>query len=114
MSDEYVIDPLPNKVIPLTMDTDARVTIRRKDSEGEPLDWASDVYMLVDVPGADTERIDAAIDGSLATMTIEAEVGNLCRKNTTWRVVRSVAGSPSFERPLLVGTFVRNDGKATL
>jgi hypothetical protein len=108
---DYVNAKLPNRVIPLTKDCDAKITIRRGTTL-VPEDWGSvSVYMLIDIDKANPTKIDATIVDSLATVVIEAATANTCKTGTTWRVVLSTPGTPSFERPLLLGTFERNDGK---
>ncbi len=110
---DYVNQKLPNRILALTKDTDAKITLRRRDPEThEPIPWGSQVYMLIDSSRtAPPVRVDSVIEDSLAAIVIESEVGNACRTGTTWRVVMSAPGSPSFERPLMVGMFERNDGK---
>lgn len=109
---DYVNTKLPNRVIPITKDCDAKVTLRRTDPDTQaPIDWVGDVYMLIDIDKVTPTRVDATVVDSLATVSVEATTTNLCKTGTTWRIVLSSPGSPSFERPLLVGTFERNDGK---
>ena len=109
---DYVTPKLPNRVIPLTKDCDSKITIRRHDpGTSGPVDWDADVYMLIDIDKLAPTKVDATVAGSLATVVVESSVANLCKNGTTWRVVMSSAGSPSYERPLMVGTFERNDGK---
>lgn len=107
----YVAAKLPNRVIPLTRDCDRSVVLRRTDTDGDPVNWGCDVYMLIDISRADPTRVDGVVSGSLATVKVEAEIANLCRAGVTWRIVASKDGSPSTESPVMVGTFERNDGK---
>lgn len=111
---DYIVGKLPNRIIPLTKGCDARIALRRKDvTTKDPIDWGGAVYMLIDLPQKEfPERIDGVVDTSLATITIESDSADVCQNGTTWQVVLSVPGSPkSYERPLMVGTFERNDGK---
>ena len=109
---DYVTPKLPNRVIPVTKDCDAKITLRRRDPvTHDPLDWGADVYILVDVDKSSPTKVNAVVVDSLATLVVESSVTNLIKAGTTWRVVMSSPGSPSFERPLMVGVFERNDGK---
>lgn len=106
---DYVTPKLPNKIIPVTRDCDRAITLRRKDEAGDPVDWDGQVSILIEQRGYPIQ-IDAVLDGPLATIRIEAQIANLTKTGTTWRIVWSQDGSPSFETPLMVGTFERNDG----
>ena len=109
---DYVTPKLPNRVIPITKGCDSKLTIRRRDpSTSDPVDWGADVYMLIDIDKFAPTKVLATVSNSLATVVVESSVTNQCKNGTTWRVVMSSAGSPSYERPLMVGTFERNDGK---
>lgn len=106
---DYLTPKLPNRVIPLTKDCDRAVVVRRKNGDGDPVDWDADIYMLIDIVRGDPERINAVVVDDVATIKVESEVTNLCRSGTTWRVVMSE--SAASEVALMVGTFERNDGK---
>lgn len=110
---DYDSPKLPNRVRTLTKDCDHKITLRRLDAvDGDPLDWpdGAEIYVLIDI-SKDPERVDGVIDGSLVTMRIESEIANLCKDGTTWRVVISTGDDPSFEQPLRLGYFERNDGQ---
>lgn len=106
---DYLAPKLSSKVIPLVRDCDRLITLRRKDSSGDPADWDGQVSMLIDRRGY-PEQIDAVLAGPHATIRIEANSANQCKTGGTWRIIWSRDGSPSFEIPLMVGTFERNDG----
>lgn len=109
---EYVTPKLPNKAIPLTRGADYVLGLRRKDESDDPLDWDADIYMLIDIDRTDPTRVDAVVVDDLASIKIESSITDLCRRGTTWRVLRSDdSDDPSTETPLMVGTFERNDGK---
>jgi hypothetical protein len=47
---------------------------------------AEQVYLVIDLKGNPT-RVDALLDGNVATVTIPSEVADLCTNWTTWRIV---------------------------
>lgn len=108
---EYVTPKLENKVIPLTRGCDAVFGLSRKDEFGDPLNWGAEVYMLIDIDRTTPTQVNGLVVDDLATIKVEAEVADLCRRGTTWRVVRSDASDPSLETALMVGSFERNDGR---
>lgn len=111
MSANYLQAKLPARVLPVTRGTDAKISVRRRDPATQiAVDWPGEVYMLVDLGDAPT-RIDGVVTASLATVVIESTIADQCKTGTPWRLVLSVPGNPSYERPLLVGTFERNDGR---
>lgn len=110
---------LPNRVRYLTKGCDHKITLRRTErgegddsSQWPDLDWPDDaeIYVLIDVKRAEPTRVDGVIDGALVTMRIESEIADKCKDGTTWRVVIS-RGDPSYEQPLRLGYFERNDGE---
>lgn len=106
---DYLTPKRPNKLLPVTRDCDRPFSVCRKNTDGDPVDWDAEVYMLIDISkGEPATRIDADVVGEIAAINVESEIANLCKTGTTWRVVRS-AGERQL--PLLVGTFERNDGK---
>lgn len=108
---DYVTPKLQNKVIPLTRGCDAVLGLRRKDDVGDPLDWDAEVYMLIDIDRTSPTKVDALVVDNLATIKVESDVADECRRGTTWRIVRSDDSDPSLETALMVGIFERNDGK---
>jgi len=108
---DYLTPRLENKKIPLTKNCDRVFAISRKDSVGDPVDWDAEIYMLIDIDRASPTQVDAVVVDELATIRVEADVADLCRTGTTWRVVMQQDTDPTTETPLLVGTFERNDGK---
>jgi len=111
---EYLGGPkLPTRTIPVTRNCDRSLSIRRRDPDtGDPVDWAADVYILIDIDRTNPTRVDATIAGSLAQIRMQAENLDQVRNGTTWRVVMSqTTETPSRETPVLVGIFERNDGK---
>lgn len=112
MSD-YIGKPPVTKTIPVTKGTDVSFTLRRKDTDGNPVDWDVDVYVDLDIERkAPPTRVEAVVTGADAYVRIESEVADRFDRNTTWRAIRSTPGDPSLERPLVVGDFERFDGKA--
>ena len=107
----YIAPKLPNRVLPLTKGTDRVFCIRRKDLQGNAVDWNCDVFIDIDISTTAPTRILAQVAHDLATVRIESEVADLCKTNMTWRVAMSAGGDPSLETALLVGVFERNDGK---
>lgn len=107
---DYLVPKLRNRIIPLTRDCDRIFSLRRKNNLGEPIDWDSQAYILIDHRGKHV-RIDAVVEGDLATFRIESDLANQLKTGTTWRVVREQADDPTRETALMVGTFERNDGE---
>lgn len=111
---EYIGRPPAVKTIPVTRGTDVSFTLRRKDTEGNLVDWDVDIYVEVDQgPKSTPQKFDAVITGPDAYVRIESEVSDTFGRNTEWRAIRSTPGNPSLERPLVVGGFERFDGKKT-
>lgn len=108
---DYLTPKLPARIIPVTRGTDRVFTLRRRNAAGEVVDWDSEVYVDIDIDRAAPTRVTAVVAGSAAVIRIESTVGDQTKTGTTWRAVRSAAGDPSTETPLLVGIFERNDGK---
>lgn len=106
---DYLVPKLRNRIIPLTLDCDRSFSLRRKNTSGDPVDWDSNVYILIDHRGKSV-RVDGVVEGDLATFRIESELTNQIKTGTTWRVVKEESGNPSRETALMVGTFERNDG----
>lgn len=106
---DYLVPKLRNRIIPLTRDCDRAFSLRRKNTSGDPVDWDSEVYILIDHRGKQI-RVNGVVDSDLATFRIESEVANQLKTGDTWRVVSQQSGDPSRESALMVGTFERNDG----
>ena len=58
MTDYIGGNPPATKVISLTKGADKVITLRRKDSEGEPLDWDAAVWIDIDINRTEPTRID--------------------------------------------------------
>lgn len=109
---EYVNAKLPSRVIAITRGSDRVFSVRRRDPvSGDPVAWGAEVYILVDVSRSVTERVDAVVDGAVATIRMQSDLLDEVRSGSTWRVVMSQPGSPSVETAVMVGVFERNDGK---
>lgn len=118
---DYDTPKLPTRVRTLTRNCDHKITLERLDSlptednPGNPIDWpgGAEIYVLIDINSKVPERVDGVIDGSLVTMRIESEIADQCIDGTTYRIVISTAegSDPSFETPLRLGYFERNDGE---
>lgn len=108
---DYVYDKLPNRVIPLTKGCDRVIGLTRKDEDGDPVDWDATVYMLIDIDRDEPTYIEGTVVDEHATIRIESDVADVCRRGTTWRIALSENTAPTTETPLMVGTFERNDGK---
>lgn len=111
---DYIGKPPAIKTIPTTKGTDVSFTLRRKDTDGNPVDWGVDVYVDIDTErNSPPTRVEAAVTGPDAYVRIESQVADKFTRNTTWRAIRSTPGDPSLERPLVVGNFERFDGRKT-
>lgn len=111
MADYVVPPPQGGKVISLTKGTDVSFTLRRKDIDGNPVDWGCEVWVFVDIDKRNPTKVVAVVDGADARVRIESEQADQIRAGAAWRAVRSVDGAPlSLEKPLMVGSFERNDG----
>lgn len=111
---DYINPKIPSRVIVVTKDCDRTLTVRRRDKvTGEPVDWdaGAEVFIDVDVSRASKVRVNAGVDGSLATMRMESTLLNSVKNGATWRVILSQPGDPRYETPIMVGVFERNDGR---
>lgn len=113
MTDYIGGDPPVTKLISLTRGADKVITMRRKDTTGNPLDWNATVYMVVDTTDPVTAAVeqvqyDATVTADVAVIRLESTVGDELTVQK-WRIIMSQAGSPSLETPLLRGKFQRND-----
>ena len=79
---DYIGDALLPKVIRVTRGADRKFTLRRKDSNGNPVNWSADVYLVIDTPTSPT-RVDAAVAGPDAIVHIESAVLDRVRNGTT-------------------------------
>ncbi|MDD7812632.1 hypothetical protein PP713_08695 [Mycobacterium sp. CSUR Q5927] len=110
----YIGLPPQSRIIPVTKGTDVSFTLRRRDADGNLVDWDAEVFVNVDLKDG-PRRVDAEVSGADAVVRIESEIANLVSLGhtvTTWQAVVSIPGNPSLEKPLCVGSFERFDGKA--
>ena len=104
----YLIDPPKSYVLPVTLECDRVIIVRRKDSEGEPLNWGTiTVHMAIDIDKDDPTVVDANITDDEAELHIEESVCDLIKKGTRWRIWSDDSG---VRTPLLVGKIERSDG----
>lgn len=108
---DYIGLPPQSRIIPVTKGTDVAFTLRRRDGDGNTVDWDAEVFVNVDLKDA-PQRFETVVSGADAVVRIESEVANLIKTGTTWQAIVSLPGSPSLEKPLCVGSFERFDGKA--
>lgn len=107
----YVVPPpIEGKAVSLTKGTDCAFTLRRRDSDNNPVDWDAAVWVFVDIDRKNPTKVVADVTGALAAVRIESDVADQIRDGAAWRVARSIDGAPSLERPLMVGFFERHDG----
>jgi hypothetical protein len=106
MADYIGGDPPVSKIISLTKGADKSLTLRRKNSDGDPEDWAADLYMVVDA--TEPIQVDGVVTDDVAVFRIESDVCDTLTSQK-WRIIMSQAGSPSLETALLRGKFQRND-----
>lgn len=110
MTNYVVPPPIEDKVVSLTKGTDCVFTLRRRDADDNPVDWDVAVWVFVDIDRKNPTKVPAVVTGPLAAVRIESETADLIRDGAAWRVARSTDGTPSLERPLMVGYFERHDG----
>lgn len=106
MTDYVGGDPPASKVISLTKGADKVLTLRRKNTTGDPLDWDAAVWMDIDT--TEPTQLAAVVTADVAVIRIEATTADDLGAQK-WRIIMSQAGSPSLETPLLRGKFQRND-----
>lgn len=112
MTADYIAAKLPNRVLPVTKGTDRVFSIRRRSPvDGSPMNWGAQVFVDIDISKTSPTRVQASVAADIATVRLESTVCDQVKTGTTWRAVMSVAGTPTLETPLLVGTFERNDGR---
>lgn len=107
---DYIGDELPPKVIRVTKGADRMFTIRRRDVDNNPVDWDAAVYLSIDIDKNAPTQIPAVVTNELAVVRIEQTVVAQVTNRTTWQAIMSEAGAPTLETPLMVGTFLRQDG----
>jgi hypothetical protein len=111
---EYINPKLPNRVIVVTKECDRTISIRRRDPvTNAEVNWGTGVelYIKIDIDKSSPTRVSGTVSGSLATIRMESSVLDSVRNGTTWRVIMSQPSTPSYETPIMVGVFERNDGK---
>ena len=99
-------DPPVVKFISVTKGTDKSITLRRKDTSGDPLDWDAEVWMDIDT--TEPTQVPAVVTDDVAVIRIESDLADTLTSQK-WRLIMSQAGAPSLETPLLRGKFQRND-----
>ena len=106
---DYVVPPPAAKVIPVTRGCDRAFTVRRVDTDGNPVNFASGttVYMWVETETGGPVKVDALVDGANAAFILQSTVCDQVRNNARWRAVLDTG---DLETPLLVGRFERRDG----
>lgn len=106
---KYIGAPPVEKVIPVTMGCDSAFSIRRTNSDGEPVDFdpGTEVYMWLDIDKRSPTKVSATVSGSTASFRLNYTVLDNVRNGTRWRAVLDVG---SEETALLVGRFERHDG----
>lgn len=108
---DYVGGPPPDeRSIAITRGFDKKFSLRRRDVNGDPVDWDADVFIDIDIDRAAPTRVEATITNSLAEFRIESDTCDLIKNGVKWRAGMSQAGSPSLETVLIVGRFARHDG----
>lgn len=108
---DYIGSPPTTYVIPVTKGADREFTLRRRDTNGDPVDWAADLWIDIDIDKTDPTRVEATVTADEAVLRIESTILDLVKNSTKWRIVRSAADDPeSFEIAVAVGTFQRFDG----
>lgn len=110
MADYIVGPPVEGKAVSLTKGTDCAFTLRRKDSDGLPIDWEAEVWVFVDIDKKNPTKVEADVTGPDAVVRIESTTADSIKDGAAWRAVRSVDGLPTLEKPLMVGYFERHDG----
>jgi hypothetical protein len=106
---DYIGDELAPKIIRVK-GADRKFTLRRKDTNGDPVDWPTDVYLSIDIDKTSPTRVDAVVTAELALVRIESTVADQVKNSTTWQAIMSEAGSPTLETAIAVGYFQRQDG----
>lgn len=108
---DYIGDELEPSVMRITKGADRKFTLRRHDADDDPVDWDADLYIVIGL--STPERVDADVADEEAVFQIESDILDLAKNSTQWQVIMSQAGAPTLETPLMVGTFKRQDGKAS-
>lgn len=108
---DYIGSPPTKYVIPVTKGADREFTLRRRNTEGDPVNWDAELYIDIDIDKTDPTRVEAEVEGDEAVLRIESTILDLVKNSTKWRIVRSADDTPeSFEIAVAVGTFERFDG----
>lgn len=107
---DFIGDALPPKRIRVTRGADRKFTLRRTNPDGDPIDWNAQVYLNVRVGSGAPTRVDAVVVDELAVVRLESTLLDTVDDRTQWQAIMSEAGTPTLETPLMVGTFLRQDG----
>lgn len=107
---DFIGDELSPKRIRVTRGADRKFSLRRTDTNGDPIGWDAQVYINVWVDKTPT-KVFATVTDELAAVRLESTLLDQVTDRTQWQIIMSEAGTPTLETPLLVGTFLRQDGK---
>jgi hypothetical protein len=102
-------DPPAKRTLPLSKGQDVNVTFEYVDSAGLPTPFTGlSASMVIDHTAPIS--VPATVSGSNLTVRIESTVLDPVVDGTTWRLVLSWAGSPTFEQVAVNGAVKRYDG----
>lgn len=106
----YLVPPPPEYLIPVTKGADLDFTLRRVDGSANPQNWSASLHMSIDIDKLAPTSVNAVVTNALAVFHIESAVLDQTKNGMRWRVIVSIAGTPTDEIAIAVGTFERHDG----
>lgn len=113
----YIGTPPAEFVISVTKGADRKITLNRKDADGNSVNWDGAVWISVDIDKAAPTRVDATVTADAAVLVLPSSVCDRAKSpsaqgtgGTFWRVIMATADSPPLDIAVAVGTFERHDG----
>lgn len=103
---ENLIPPTPSRDLPLTRGGDLFVKVTQK-SGGEVAPWDDGVSVTLTI--GDTEWEFQASDGEII-VRVESEELDAVKKSTRYSMILNYPTTPAYNKPLVVGRVIRNDG----
>lgn len=105
---KYVGDGPPDtRVISVTRGCDRSFTVQRVNTDGDTIDWDSELSIIIDVPSKDAPTVlPATVSAESAIIVIPLAVCDLVTNRTAWRIIMHT----NSYFPVMVGGFERHDG----
>lgn len=107
----YIGNPPDQFVIPVTLGADREFTVNRKDTNRNPINWAANVFIEIDIDKTSPTTINAAVTNDQAVVLLPSELCDQVKASTRWRLYMQTGTTPNtLTTPIAVGVFERDDG----